>query len=144
VRELGNDREKKIYNWHVRGMHAIYHRPVLSWTRTIEMPVSAFNLANNVDLGIGKIDMATQVNKDADLAKCPFKLPDDYYWINIGTDTQMKYASGIKKSTCQLTQETTWEGWKYFVAEWYGDENQKWKVGALVDNTMPETEDKGK
>lgn len=139
VRELGNEREQKIYNWHVRGMHAIYHRPVLSWTRTVEMPISTFTMSSNIDVGIDKIDVAKKANQDDTLQKCPFKLPDDYYWINIGTDTHMKYSTGIQKSTCQLTYETTWEGWKYYVKEWYGSDNERWKVGALVNNEMPDS-----
>lgn len=129
VRELGNDKERKIYDYYTRGVQPVFHYPVLTYTYTAEYGADY----------TGKFYVADELVDTKETAlptKCPFDL-DGWEWLHCGTEAQVRKVKKTTRNVLQVTKTTTWEGALKFDDNFYGQIGTRWEPGTYTDGTYP-------
>ena len=129
VRELGNDKERKIYDYYTRGVQPVFHYPVLTYTYTAEYGAD-YN---------GKFYVADEIVDTKETAlptNCPFDL-DGWEWLHCGTEAQVRKVKKATRNAIQVTKTTTWEGALKIDDNFYGPIGTRWEPGTYINGDYP-------
>lgn len=127
VKELANEKERKIYNYYTRGVQPTFHYPVLTYTYTAEYGAD-YKVPFYVASELVDEKLKTELPDN-----CPFNL-EGWEWLHCGTEAQVRKIKTIQKNAIQVTKTTTWEGALKFDENFYGDDNTRWVPGSYANS----------